>query len=118
MPRMAAAGARPSSRANECPERMPAETSREEKRNRNRNMNKTMTMMKTNKIFLRMLGCFAVLSALQGLQAQTPGLSYPVPLDEAHFPDKAFREFLWYNIDENEDGQLSVEECGAVEEKP
>ena len=56
MPRMAAAGARPSSRANECPERMPAETSREEKRNRNRNMNKTMTMMKTNKIFLRMLG--------------------------------------------------------------
>ena len=63
-----------------------------------------------------MLGGLAVLSALQGLQAQTPGLSYPVPLDEAHFPDKAFREFLWYNIDENEDGQLSVEECGAVEE--
>ena len=72
--------------------------------------------MKTNRIFLWMLGYFATLSALQGLQAQPPGLSYPVPLDEAHFPDKVFREYLWYNIDENEDGQLSVEECGAVEE--
>ena len=67
-----------------------------------------------------MLGCIAVLSALQGLQAQTPGLSYPVPLDEAHFPDKRFREYLMGryidgdNIDKNGDGQLSVEECGDV----
>ena len=67
-----------------------------------------------------MLGCFAALSALQGLQAQTPGLSYPVPLDEAHFPDEVFREYLMGryidgdNIDKNGDGQLSVEECGDV----
>ena len=115
MPRMVAAGARPSGQEGGS-ERMPAETGREEKGTENRNMNKTMTMMKTNRIFLWMLGYFATLSALQGLQAQPPGLSYPVPLDEAHFPDKVFREYLWYNIDENEDGQLSVEECGAVEE--
>ena len=76
--------------------------------------------MKTNRIFFWMLGCVAVLSALQGLQAQTPGLSYPVPLDEAHFPDEVFREYLMGryingdNIDKNGDGQLSVEECGDV----
>ena len=88
-----------------------------EEKNRNMNMNKTMTMMKTNRIFFWMLGCIAVLSALQGLQAQTPGLSYPVPLDEAHFPDKVFREYLeeTINVDKNGDGQLSVEECGDVE---
>ena len=67
-----------------------------------------------------MLGGLAVLSALQGLQAQTPGLSYPVPIDEAHFPDEVFREYLMGryiygdNIDKNGDGQLSVEECGDV----
>ena len=71
--------------------------------------------MKTNRIFLRMLGCFAALSALQGLQAQTPGLSYPVPLDEAHFPDEVFREYVDY-YDRDGDGQLSVEECGMVDE--
>ena len=62
-----------------------------------------------------MLGCFAALSALQGLQAQTPGLSYPVPLDEAHFPDEVFREYVDY-YDRDGDGQLSVEECGMVDE--
>ena len=71
--------------------------------------------MKTNRIFLRMLGCFAALSALQGLQAQTPGLSYPVPLDEALFPDEVFREYVDY-YDRDGDGQLSVEECGMVDE--
>ena len=72
--------------------------------------------MKTNRIFFWMLGGLAVLSALQGLQAQTPGLSYPVLLDEAHFPDEVFRDYCMMFYDENGDGQLSVEECGAVNE--
>ena len=63
-----------------------------------------------------MLGSLAVLSALQGLQAQTPGLSYPVPIDEAHFPDEEFRSYLLDSrtgIDKDKDGWLSVEECGC-----
>ena len=46
-------------------------------------------------------------------QAQTPGLTYPVPLDEEHFPDVTFREEI-SRYDRNSDGSLSVEECGNV----
>ena len=43
-------------------------------------------------------------------QAQTPGLTYPVPLDEEHFPDAVFREEV-STYDDNGDGWLSLEEC-------
>ena len=46
-------------------------------------------------------------------QGQTPGLTYPVPIDEEHFPDAVFRNIVdGYDNDEN--GSLSVEECGNV----
>ena len=70
--------------------------------------------MKKNRLFLRILGYIAVLSGAYSAQAQTPGLSYPVPLDEAHFPDAVFRECV-EGVDYNGDGQLSAEECGAAE---
>ncbi len=37
-----------------------------------------------------------------------------IPIDEAHFPDPAFREYVENHCDENEDGQLSAEELAAV----
>ena len=43
-------------------------------------------------------------------QAQTPGLTYPVPLDEEYFPDAVFREEV-STYDDNGDGWLSLEEC-------
>ena len=52
---------------------------------------------------------------LGGTQGQTPGLTYPVPLDEEHFPDGKFRSMV-HAYDENRDGSLSVEECGKVKE--
>ena len=52
---------------------------------------------------------------LGGTQGQTPGLTYPVPLDEEHFPDGSFREEVSV-YDADGDGSLSVEECGTVKE--
>ena len=69
--------------------------------------------MKKRRFFLRILGCIAVLSGAYSAQAQTPGLSYPVPLDEEHFPDAGFREEV-SSYDGDNDGKLSVEECGSV----
>ena len=52
---------------------------------------------------------------LGGTQGQTPGLTYPVPLDEEHFPNGSFREEVSV-YDADGDGSLSVEECGTVKE--
>ena len=52
---------------------------------------------------------------LGGTQGQTPGLTYPVPLDEEHFPNGSFREEVSV-YDADGDGSLSVEECGKVKE--
>ena len=52
---------------------------------------------------------------LGGTQGQTPGLTYPVPLDEEHFPDGSFREEVSV-YDADGDGSLSVEECGTVKQ--
>ena len=63
-------------------------------------------------------GLFAGLffwAGLGGIQGQTPGLTYPVPIDEEHFPDAVFREEV-SSYDRNRDGSLSVEECGNVKE--
>ena len=52
-------------------------------------------------------------AGLERTQGQTPGLTYPVPIDEEHFPDAVFRNIVdGYDNDEN--GSLSVEECGNV----
>ena len=69
--------------------------------------------MKKNRLFLRILGCIAVLSGAYSAQAQTPGLSYPVPIDSYHFPDAKFREKVAY-YDLNNDNHLSETECGNV----
>ena len=69
--------------------------------------------MKKNRLFLRILGCIAVLSGAYSVQAQTPGLSYPVPIDSYYFPDAKFRETVTY-YDRNNDNHLSEEECGNV----
>lgn len=37
-----------------------------------------------------------------------------IPIDEEHFPDKAFREYVAKNIDLDEDGKLSTEERDEV----
>ena len=71
--------------------------------------------MKKRNPFYLILGCLAVLSAFYPVQAQTPGLTYPVPLDEEHFPDAVFRENV-SDYDWNSDGFLSVEECGNINE--
>ncbi len=55
------------------------------------------------------------LAGLGGTQGQTPGLTYPVPLDEEHFFDRLFREEVSV-YDADGDGSLSVEECGTVKE--
>lgn len=38
----------------------------------------------------------------------------PVKIDENTFPDVAFREYVSENIDEDEDGYLTPQECDAV----
>ena len=61
-------------------------------------------------------GLFAGLffwAGLGGTQGQTPGLTYPVPIDEEHFPDAVFRDIV-DDYDEDGNGSLSVEECGNV----
>ena len=69
--------------------------------------------MKKRNPFYLILGCLAVLSAFYPVQAQTPGLTYPVPLDEEHFPDAVFRRWVSFS-DYDKDGYLSVEECGTL----
>lgn len=54
-----------------------------------------------------------VLAGLGGTQGQTPGLTYPVPIDEEHFPDAVFREVV-SDYDNDGNDSLSVEECGKV----
>ena len=54
-------------------------------------------------------------AGLGGTQGQTPGLTYPVPIDEEHFPDAVFRNIV-DDYDEDGNGSLSVEECGNVTE--
>lgn len=39
-----------------------------------------------------------------------------IPLDEAHFPDAAFRDFLWNNFDDDMDEILSEEEIALITE--
>ena len=61
-------------------------------------------------------GLFAGLffwAGLGGIQGQTPGLTYPVPIDEEHFPDAVFRNIV-DDYDDDGNGSLSVEECGNV----
>ncbi len=41
-------------------------------------------------------------------------LAADVPVDEAHFPDTAFRSYVSEKIDSNHDGQLSEEEIASV----
>ena len=69
--------------------------------------------MKKRRLFLRILGCIAVLSGAYSAQAQTLGLSYPVPIDGAYFPDAEFREYV-ADFDLDNDNHLSEEECGNV----
>lgn len=38
-----------------------------------------------------------------------------IPIDETHFPDKKFREFVSQNLDTDQDHSLSQAECDAVE---
>ena len=52
-------------------------------------------------------------AGLGGTHGQTPGLTYPVPIDEEHFPDAVFRDIV-DDYDEDGNGSLSVEECGNV----
>ena len=52
-------------------------------------------------------------AGLGGSQGQTPGLTYPVPIDEEHFPDAVFRNIV-DDYDNDGNGSLSVEECGDV----
>ena len=54
-------------------------------------------------------------AGLGGSQGQTPGLTYPVPIDEEHFPDAVFRNIV-DDYDDDGNGSLSVEECGNVTE--
>ena len=43
-------------------------------------------------------------------------VSYPVPIDEDHFPDELFRNYILSDFDENEDGMLSKEEAEEYSE--
>lgn len=38
-----------------------------------------------------------------------------IPIDEINFPDKNFRDFVYWNLDSNRDHSLSQAECDAVE---
>ena len=73
--------------------------------------------MKRIKTFFRMLGCLALLSGFNLSQAQeyTEWLTYPVPINEANFPDTNFRAYIAESFDINQDGKLSEEECLAVQ---
>ena len=73
--------------------------------------------MKRIKTFFRMLGCLALLSGFNLSQAQeyTEWLTYPVPINEANFPDTNFRAYIAESFDINQDGELSEEECLAVQ---
>ena len=47
------------------------------------------------------------------LQAQDPSLLYPVPINAVYFPDWNFRTWV-QEQDKDDDGNLSLAECGAV----
>ena len=73
--------------------------------------------MKKIKLFIRMLGLLALLPGFNLSQAQeyTGWLAYPVPINEANFPDTNFRAYIAESFDINRDGELSEEECLAVQ---
>ena len=72
--------------------------------------------MKRIKTFFRMLGCLALLSGFNLSQAQrTIDWTYPVPIDEKHFPDTIFRSYV-SRFDINGDNELSQTECLSVED--
>ena len=73
--------------------------------------------MKKIKLFLRVLGLLALLPGFNLSQAQeyTGWLTYPVPINEANFPDTNFRAYIAESFDINRDGELSEEECLAVQ---
>ena len=72
--------------------------------------------MKRIKTFFRMLGCLALLSGFNLSQAQrTIDWTYPVPIDEKHFPDTIFRSYV-SRFDINKDNELSQTECLSVED--
>lgn len=51
---------------------------------------------------------------MPSLQAQTPDLEYPVPIDEENFPDQSFREIIIQRYDSDENEELSIEECEKI----
>ena len=73
--------------------------------------------MKKIKLFIRVLGLLALLPGFNLSQAQeyTEWLAYPVPINEANFPDTNFRAYIAESFDINRDGELSEEECLAVQ---
>ncbi len=73
--------------------------------------------MKKIKLFIRVLGLLALLPGFNLSQAQeyTGWLTYPVPINEANFPDTNFRAYIAESFDINRDGELSEEECLAVQ---
>ncbi len=41
-------------------------------------------------------------------------VTYPIPIDDAHFPDAEFRDYISRNFDDDDDDKLSAEEIAAV----
>ena len=80
-----------------------------------RNLSMKLESKRTGLLCRGLLAGLFFWAGLGGSQGQTPGLTYPVPIDEEHFPDAVFREVV-NSYDRNRDGSLSVEECGNVKE--
>ena len=55
-----------------------------------------------------------LLSAGLWMEAGNMSLAADISVDEAHFPDAAFRSYVFEKIDSNHDGQLSEEEIASV----
>ena len=73
----------------------------------------------TLKKTIRRKGLIAVIAGTVAALAIAAGafifVSTPIPIDEKHFPDQAFRNYVAETADSNGDGALSKEEANAVE---
>ena len=74
---------------------------------------KQIRNLKSDRRRFQAVFCLFLCVGLPSLQAQTPGLTYPVPIDWIHFPCEKFRNYVSdFDIDGNQ--ELSVAECGSV----
>ena len=78
-----------------------------------RNLSMKLESKRTGLLCRGLLAGLFFWAGLGGSQGQTPGLTYPVPIDEEHFPDAVFRNIV-DDYDDDGNGSLSVEECGNV----